>query len=105
MLESAHLPGRTALTGWSTALRSLSLQTNFREQVLDQYLPFILHNRYIFESENIRAACSEVTAKDRELLPWGPERIDWKDYWINQQVKGIQKWIQPEAVRDWAFKI
>ncbi len=105
MLETAHLPGRAALSGWSTALRSLSLQTNFREQVLDQYLPFILHNRYIFESENIRAACSRITERDRDRLPWRPERIDWKDYWINQQVRGIQKWIQPEAVRDWAFKI
>jgi long-chain acyl-CoA synthetase len=105
LLESAHLPGRSALSAWSMGLRSLSLQTNFREQVLDQYLPFILHNRYIFESENIRVARSEITERDRELLPWSPEGIDWKDYWVNQQVKGIQKWIQPEAVRDWAFKI
>jgi long-chain acyl-CoA synthetase len=105
MLESAHLPGRASLAGWSTALRSLSLQTTFREQVLDQYLPFILHNRYVFESENIRRARALLTEKDRALLPWEPERIDWKDYWINHQVKGIQKWIQPEAVRDWAFKI
>jgi long-chain acyl-CoA synthetase len=105
MLESAHLPGRASLAGWSTALRSLSLQTTFREQVLDQYLPFILHNRYVFESENIRRARALITEKDRALLPWEPERIDWKDYWINHQVKGIQKWIQPEAVRDWAFKI
>jgi long-chain acyl-CoA synthetase len=105
LLESAGLPGRASLAGWSAALRSLSLQTTFREQVLDQYLPFILHNRYVFESENIRLARAQVSEKDRELLPWAPERIDWKDYWINQQVKGIQKWIQPEAVRDWAFKI
>ena len=105
MLESARLPGSASLAGWSTALRSLSLQTTFREQVLDQYLPFILHNRYVFESENIRRARSLITEKDRALLPWEPERIDWKDYWINHQVKGIQKWIQPEAVRDWAFKI
>jgi long-chain acyl-CoA synthetase len=105
MLESARLPGRARLAGWSTALRSLSLQTTFREQILDQYLPFILHNRYVFESENIRVAWSLITEKDRVLLPWAPERIDWKDYWINHQVKGIQKWIQPEAVRDWAFKI
>lgn len=105
ILESARLPGRATLAAWSTALRSLSLQANFREQVLDQYLPFILHNRYIFESENIRVACSLITEKDRALLPWTPERIDWNDYWINRQIKGIQKWIQPEAVRDWAFKI
>jgi long-chain acyl-CoA synthetase len=105
MIESARLPGRAALAGWSTALRSLSLQTTFREQILDQYLPFILHNRYVFESENIRVARSLIGEKDRALLPWAPERIDWSDYWINHQVKGIQKWIQPEAVRDWAFKI
>ena len=105
VLESAGLPGRATLAGLSTALRSLSLQTTFREQVLDQYLPFILHNRYVFESENIRRARLLISEKDRALLPWAPERIDWKDYWINHQVKGIQKWIQPEAVREWAFKI
>lgn len=105
LLEATGLPGSASLTGWTTALRALSLQTTFREQVLDQYLPFILHNRYIFESENIRIARSLLTEKDRELLPWDPERIDWNDYWVNHQIKGIQKWIQPEAVREWAFKI
>jgi long-chain acyl-CoA synthetase len=105
LFESAGLPGRESFAGWMTALRSMSLQVNFREQVLDQYLPFILHNRYIFESENIRVARTLVTQKDREMLPWEPERINWNDYWVNHQIKGIQKWIQPEAVREWAFKI
>jgi long-chain acyl-CoA synthetase len=105
MLDATGLPGRSALSGWTTALRGLSLQASFREQVLEQYLPFILHNRYIFESENIRDAFAQVSPRDRELLPWDPERIDWSDYWINHQIKGIRKWIQPEAVRDWAFKI
>jgi long-chain acyl-CoA synthetase len=97
--------GAASLAGWTTGLRTLSLQTTFREQVLDQYLPFILHNRYVFESENIRIAYSLLTDKDRAMLPWDPERIDWKDYWVSHQIQGIRKWIQPEAVRDWAFKI
>ncbi len=105
ILDAAGLPGRTTLAAWTTALRSLSLQATFREQVLDQYLPFILHNRYVFESENIRIAYSQVSERDRQLLPWDPERIDWNDYWINHQIKGIRRWIQPEAVREWAFKI
>lgn len=105
LLTSAGMPGARQLAGWTTALRTLSLQTTFREQVLDQYLPFILHNRYVFESENIRVAYTRVTDKDRALLPWDPERMDWRDYWVNHQVQGIRKWIQPEAVRDWAFKI
>ncbi len=105
MLEKTGLPGKRSLSSWTTALRTLSLQATFREKTLEQFLPFILHNRYVFESENIRAAYTRISEKDRALLPWDPERIDWNDYWVDNQIKGIEKWVQPEAVRDWAFKI
>jgi len=104
-LQRAGLPGGAALGAWSTTLRTLGLQAAFREQTLDQYLPFILHSRYFFEAENIRAAYGLLSEKDRELLPWDPEYIDWQNYWINNQIPGIEKWVQPEAVRDWAFKM
>jgi len=104
-LQKAGLPGAATLTAWSASLRALGLQAAFRERTLEQYLPFILHNRYIFEAENIRAAYSLLPEKDRQLLPWDPERIDWRDYWINNQIPGIEKWVQPEAVKNWAFKI
>ncbi|MGH9378099.1 MAG: hypothetical protein ACRD1I_04805, partial [Terriglobia bacterium] len=80
-------------------------QSKFRDQTLGQYLPFVLQNRYVFESENIRAAHSSLSEADRKLLPWRPGEIDWKDYWIRNQIGGIEKWVQPEAVRDWTFKI
>jgi long-chain acyl-CoA synthetase len=105
MLETAGLPGKDSLAVWATDLRKLGLQASFREQTLEQFLPFILHNRYVFESENIRLGYSLISQKDRGLLRWDPERIDWSDYWIDHQVKGIERWVQPEAVRDWAFKI
>jgi long-chain acyl-CoA synthetase len=103
--KNTQLPGRQSIAGWQSALRTLGLQAKFREQTLDQYLPFILHNRYIFESENIRTAYTLISEKDKLLLPWHPERIHWKEYWIHHQIKGIERWIQPEAVKDWAFKI
>ena len=46
-----------------------------------------------------------ISEKDRLLLPWDPERIDWEDYWINHQIKGIETWVQPEAVKEWNFRI
>lgn len=104
-LETAGLPGKQSAASWATALRARGLQAVLREQTLDQYLPFILHNRYIFEAENIRAAYTHLSEADRKLLPWDPEQIDWRDYWVNKQIKGIEKWIQPEAVKEWAFKI
>ena len=104
-VKNAGLPGEKSLAGWQSALRTLGLQARFREQTLDQYLPFILQNRYIFESENIRTAYQRISEKDKLLLPWDPERIHWKNYWIHHQIEGIEKWIQPEAVKEWAFKI
>src|SRR6266705_3409346 len=56
ILGAARLPGQGSLAGLSTTLRTLALQAAFREQTLDQYLPFVLGNRYVFESESIRAA-------------------------------------------------
>jgi long-chain acyl-CoA synthetase len=104
-VKNSRLPGKKSLAGWQSAMRTLGLQARFREQTLDQYLPFILHNRYIFESENIRAAYELLSEKDKLLLPWDPERIHWKNYWIHHQIEGIERWIQPEAVKEWSFKI
>lgn len=101
----AKLPGARALQKVGGELRKLSLQSKFRDQTLDQYLPFVLRNRYIFECENIRAAYKSLSEADRKLLPWRPEEIDWERYWVHNQIEGIEKWIQPEAVRDWSFKI
>jgi hypothetical protein len=104
-LQRIGLPGEVALTTWSTALRTLSLQAAFREQTLDQYLPFILHHSQVFEAENIRAAYDLLSEENRQLLPWDPEHIDWQAYWSSNEIPGIEKWVQPEAVRDWAFRI
>jgi long-chain acyl-CoA synthetase len=104
-VKNAGLPGRKSLASWQSALRTLGLQARFREQTLDQYLPFILYNRYVFESENIRTAYRKISEKDKMLLPWDPERIHWKDYWIHHQIAGIERWVQPEAVKEWSFKI
>jgi long-chain acyl-CoA synthetase len=104
-VAKARLPGASWFEGWASEFRKMDLQAKFRGQTLEQYLPFVLQNRYIFESENIRAAYSKLSERDRALLPWTPEAINWKDYWVNNQIGGIEKWVQPEAARDWKFKL
>jgi long-chain acyl-CoA synthetase len=99
------LRGHETFASWTTALRTLGLQASFREQTLEQYLPFVLHNRYLFECENIRDAYGLIGPEDHERLPWAPEKIDWQRYWAENQIRGIQKWVQPEAVKEWSFKI
>ncbi|MGH9431164.1 MAG: SDR family oxidoreductase [Terriglobia bacterium] len=105
VLGKAGMNGRPSFRAWKTALRALDLQITFREQTLEQYLPFIMQNRYIFEAENIRVARAEISPQDRERLEWSPEAIDWKHYWIHHQIAGIKQWVEPEAVRNWTFRI
>ncbi|MDE3181375.1 MAG: SDR family oxidoreductase [Acidobacteriota bacterium] len=105
LLKKLGLPGARSAEDFSAGLRRVALQSRFRDQTLGQYLPFVLQNRYIFECENIRAAVSALSPASKEKLPWRPEAIDWKQYWIKNQIEGIEKWVQPEAVREWMFKI
>ncbi|MEZ5352421.1 MAG: SDR family oxidoreductase [Bryobacteraceae bacterium] len=99
------LPGRKLFGKLSSDLRVLGIQVNIREQALELYQPFLYDNRFIFESENVRAAQALLSENDRGLLPWTPEQIDWRKYWSENEVKGIQKWVEAEATKGWSFKI
>ena len=46
-----------------------------------------------------------ISAEERALIPWDPEKINWTDYWTHNQIPGIEKWVQPDVVKDWSFKI
>lgn len=97
--ERGRLPGKEKLRSWSRRLRVLSREITMREQTLDQYLPFMVHYRFIFDSHNIRDTYAQLTETDRQRLVWDPENIDWADYWVRKHTKGIEKWIRPEFVR------
>ncbi len=96
-MERTGVPGSQKVRRMATRLRQTGLRVMVRDQALEIYQPFMLDNRFIFENENIRAAYSRLSPEDRKLLPWNPERIDWRDYWVNNEVAGVQKWVQTET--------
>ncbi len=104
-LKSKGLPGGEWAAGRAARMRQLALQAGFREKTLDQYLPFTVGNRFVFESRNIRETSARLSEADQAKLPWTPERIDWPRYWRENQIEGILKWVQPEAVKDWSFRL
>jgi len=104
-LDRIGLPGGKALAARAAALRTLGLRSRFRDEVLEQYLPFILENRYVFEASNMRETYSKLSPADREKLPWDPESIDWPRYWRENQIEGVRKWVQPETVREWSVQL
>jgi hypothetical protein len=104
-LKAKGLPGAATAARKSGQMRQAALQLRFREQTVEQYLPFTEQNRYLFEANHIRTARAELSDEDRQRLPWTPELIDWPSYWRDNEIEGVLKWVQPDAVRDWSFQL
>ncbi len=105
LAQKSNLPGRKPIERLTRSFRTLGIQVNIREQALALYQPFMHDNRFVFEAGNIRRAHAMLSPADRERLPWTPEKIDWKRYWLDNEVRGIQKWVQEESSKGRSFKI
>lgn len=59
------------------------------------FKPFMIDNEYLYRSDNVRALQSMIKEKEKHLLPWYPEKLDWYDYWLNVHFPGMRKWVLP----------
>ncbi|MGD9587446.1 MAG: AMP-binding protein [Pyrinomonadaceae bacterium] len=59
------------------------------------FKPFMIDNEYLYRSDNVRALMSVIKDKEKHLLPWYPEKLDWYDYWLNVHFPGMKKWVLP----------
>jgi long-chain acyl-CoA synthetase len=64
-------------------------------EAFSMFKPFMIDNEYLYRSDNVRALISVIKEKERSLLPWYPEKLDWYDYWLNVHFPGIRKWVLP----------
>jgi hypothetical protein len=93
------LLGNERMGPYLKSLRDTRRQIRAQEVTLDKFLPFILHNSFVFETRNIRETARMLTNEDLKRIRWDPESIDWADYWVNIHTKGIEKWIRPVFTR------
>lgn len=70
-------------------------QANSLTMLIDLFLPFIWENRYVFRCDNTRSIYAEMPAEDREKIPWDPEAIDWRTYFLEVHLPGLEKWVFP----------
>jgi long-chain acyl-CoA synthetase len=59
------------------------------------FKPFMIDNEYLYRSDNVRALMSVIKEKEKHLLPWYPEKLDWYDYWLHVHFPGMRKWVLP----------
>jgi len=65
------------------------------EALFGLFMPFLCDNRYVFSCANLRALHARLSPRDRERLRWDPERIDWRTYWLDTHMKGLEEWVFP----------
>jgi long-chain acyl-CoA synthetase len=65
------------------------------QAIWDLYFPFIWENRYVFRCAAMRALTARLTPADRARIPWDPEKLDWRHYWLEVHMKGLEEWVFP----------
>jgi long-chain acyl-CoA synthetase len=71
---------------------------------IELFRPFIFENAYVLRADNARALFDRLPEEDKKLVPWGPQHLDWYDYWMNIHFPGLQKWVLPELDQTYAPK-
>lgn len=78
------------------AVADLEAFTKKGEEDYHTFKPFIVDNAYVFRADNSRALFARLADKDRKLLRWSPQSIDWYDYWLRVHLPGLEKWVFPK---------
>ncbi len=64
--------------------------------IFDLFVPFIWENDYLFRTKQTRGLFSRMSDADRKLLPYWPEKIDWREYWLDVHIPGLEHWVFPK---------
>jgi len=106
--ENAPRWGAPRLAGFAEhakqRLAQISQLAKQTDDLFQLFMPFIYEREYIFRCDNIRALHARLTPHDQAALPWAPDRIDWRHYWLEVHMRGLEKWIFPNLEEEFAAK-
>lgn len=85
-----------AARGIETRINRVAENAELARELVEVYRPYIQELVYTFHGRNIRELYKLLKADDAEHHPFHPERIDWKDYWINIHLPGLRQHIFPQ---------
>jgi long-chain acyl-CoA synthetase len=74
------------------------------DDVFDLFMPFVHENATVFRCDHIRELHARMAPADRARIPWDPEALVWRDYWIDVHMEGLKRWIFPSLERELEWK-
>lgn len=76
-------------------LRSFADDQRRLARVMDTFLPFVAQYQYVFETKNTRAAALRLDAREQALVPFRPELIDWRSWFLDIHAPTLEKRVFP----------
>jgi long-chain acyl-CoA synthetase len=76
-------------------LTDVAEQADGVNNIVQIFLPFIWDNRFVFRCDNTRSLYVDMPAHDRAKIDWAPDKIDWRTYFLDIHIPGLEKWVFP----------
>ncbi len=82
-------PAADGLLGFAEQQRKLA-------KIMDTFLPFTAEYHYVFKTLHTYAARERLTPEDRKLVPWAPEELDWRKWFLEVHAPALERHVFPE---------
>ena len=89
-------PAAPVLKPAARALDEFGEQQRRVGDVLGAFVPFTAEFDYVFRCDNTRAAYARLSDADKQRVNWTPEQIEWRDWFLNVHVPGLERWVFPQ---------
>jgi len=90
------LPSSPAVDAVARQVRSADRSIGKVSTLLDSYVPFMAGPHVTFRTDRTRALHASLPPGDRAAHPYAPETIDWRRYWLEVHLPGLERWTYPE---------
>ncbi|MDX2052691.1 MAG: AMP-binding protein [Polyangiaceae bacterium] len=94
--KTAFGPLRAFLKPASNSIKKFADQQRKVGKILQVFVPFAAEYDYTFRCANTREAYARLSDAEKELVPWAPETIDWREWFLTVHIPGLEKWVFPQ---------
>ena len=79
----------------SLKLNKTSMLLKSIDQLWNAYQPFVHDYSYRFETIAVRERSARLSDEDKALFGWDLESLDWRHYWMDVEIPGLDEWSLP----------
>lgn len=82
--------------GLARGAKNNERQLEHGAQVVELFMPFMNGPKYVFRTDNAMALHRSLSPADQALVPYEPEKIHWRNYFLDVFIPGLERWTFPE---------